>query len=78
MAFWSKWFAPKCQACAKVIEGEPVTFEEQTLCAACHQGILAERERAEQERRARRQAEEEALRKLEERQTFGPRPPLGE
>lgn len=73
MAFWSTWFKPKCEACGQKIADAPIAFEEQRICGGCHERILDEREKAEQERIARRRAEEEALRKLEERQLFGPR-----
>jgi hypothetical protein len=67
MAFWSSWFAPKCGRCGDKIVDDPVEGSDPAICRPCHDRAAA----AEAAVEARRAAEEEARRKLEEGKTFG-------
>jgi len=72
VAFWSSWFAPKCESCGnKVVGAPPVVHAGQKLCPACHEAAVAAEEKKAAEREARRAAEEAARAKLEGNKQFG-------
>lgn len=79
MAFWSSWFAPKCDGCGgKIVDAEPQAHGDHTsLCPACHDKAVQAEAARQAEIEARRAAEEEARRKFEERKQFGSDPRTG-
>jgi DnaJ-class molecular chaperone len=72
VAFWSSWFAPKCEGCqGKIVGHEPLIFDERRLCETCHGKAVQAEAKRKAEVEARRAAEEEARRKFEEGKQFG-------
>jgi hypothetical protein len=72
VAFWSSWFAPKCEDCGTAIVGYPPFLEDgRKLCSPCHDKALAAAAKKAAEVEARRLAEEEARQKFEGKKQFG-------
>jgi hypothetical protein len=72
MAFWSSWFAPKCEACGeKIVGAEPVAHDGKKICASCHAKALEAAAKKAAEVEARRKAEEEARSRMEGGKQFG-------
>ena len=71
MAFWDKWFAPKCAECEVRMTEERKSWEGTQVCAPCHAKLEAAKAAEEKELEERRLAEEAARAKLEGKKAFG-------
>ena len=73
MAFWSKWFAPKCSECTDPMVDEKKRFDGRDVCETCHTKLVADKAAADQVLEEQRQVQDATRKRLEDGAVWGSR-----